>query len=181
MIGKIRNKKGQVAVEFILTFSVVIVLFILLYRYSLSVVSLQYHQYITFMAARSAASGTQNYADKVTNIQSTITQYRNSEGVMSNALVSGFVCSNDGGSPSQRGNLAYNTGKVDYSLGANAGIACKISMTPLTSKVDFVSEAMLGSAISEDHCKCLLDFTKTWKDCLNEGGGNKKSISDNGC
>lgn len=179
MLGK--NKKGQVAVEFILTFSVFLILFILLYRFSLSLASTQLRQYITFMAGRSAASGTYSYSDKVNNINATIDQYTSSDGAISSSLVSEFVCSNNGSNSYQRGNLLYNSGQVNYDLGANAGVACKITTSPMIGSVDFVSEAMIGSDISIKHCKCLLDFKKTWQECLGEGAGNEKSFSDNGC
>jgi len=180
MLG--RNKKGQVAVEFIITFSIVIILFILLYRFSISLAQINLHQYITFMGGRAAASGTSSYSVKASNVESTISTYLNANGANLSSLVKNFKCINETGEAHQRGNLAYFRGEVNYSIGSNAGIACSFSISPIINEVKLVSEAFIGSDISSAHCKCLLDYKNTWRDCLGEGSATEKSaISDNGC
>lgn len=182
MLG--RNIKGQVAVEFILTFSVVIVLFVLIYRFSISLASIQLKQYVTFMAARSAASGTATYTDKQNNIQATLDAYAGSIGSKAVALIKEFTCSSESSQSTkehQRGVLFYKGGDVNFDVGANAGLACMMSISPLITNISLVSEAMLGSDISESHCRCLLDFNKTWLECLDENEGVAVSYEDNGC
>lgn len=182
MLG--RNRRGQVAVEFILTFSVVIVLFVLIYRFSISLATVQLKQYITFMAGRAAASGTATYTDKQANIQATLDTYAGSTGSKAVGLVREFTCSSttaEGSKEHQRGIISYNKGTVDFDVGSNAGLACMINISPLISNVSLVSEAMLGSDISESHCRCLLDFKKSWLECLDENEGVAESYEDNGC
>jgi len=180
MLG--RNNKGQVAVEFIIVFSVVIVLFIFLYRFSISLSQISLRQYITYMGGRAAAASTSTYDDKASNVETTLGSYLNSSGATSSSLIKNFKCTNENGAAHQRGNLAYAAGQINFDIGSNAGIACSYSITPILNNVDLVSEAFIGSDISSNHCKCLLDFKNRWGDCISEyPPGEKASISDNGC
>ena len=194
---RIKCKKGQVAVEFLFMFIIASTLLIYIFYFALSLSALQYKQYITYMVGRAITSSSPTYADKSNRATLVLGMYNGTDS--SKLAVAGApVCSIDDSSTGFRYLMDYwpgdpIAGKPSYRISSTAGIACSVTLPNVlpgillgkSTSLAVAIESMTGTEMSDDHCKCLLDFTKTWEDCLPLPGGGgglpTYAIIDNGC
>ena len=187
----IKNKKGQVAVEFIMMFVLCVSVIIYVFYFCFSLASLEYKTYVEFMVGRAITSSSPKYADKKNRADQIITQFNTTSSHYGSSTVTGPLSCDLNSTDGFRGIMAYGAnGAVNYDVVSNAGVACELPMpyvlpSILTRKsgsaFSVAIESMTGSEISDDHCKCALDITKTWKQCLDETPGNSEVYIDNGC
>jgi len=188
-----KNKKGQVAVEFLIMFTLVVFFIIYLFFFAITLAGVQVREYITFMTGRAATASAVDYKTKEElNIDTTFSKYagsRSAKILFDTGTGAGFgtLYPSFRGGRHQRGVLQYAGGTPELGVVANAGVATKFSVATLlpTSSGEFnaVIESMTGSEMSDAHSECLLaDFKNTWEDCLGEnspGSSGKSSFSDN--
>jgi len=191
----INNKKAQVAVEFLFMFIVSAVVIIYIFYFALSLSALQYRQYATFMVGRAVTSSSPSYEKKSKKALEIQTSY-DSTPSSKMEVSKNFLCSisNSAADIGFRNVLRYwsseKINKPRYDIFSTAGIACSVDMPYILPNIiagtsgdpfQVAIESMTGSEISEDHCKCLLDFKKKWEECLHENIGGGLAIIDNGC
>jgi len=190
----INNKKAQVAVEFLFMFIVSAVVIIYIFYFALSLSALQYRQYATFMVGRAITSSSPSYDNKRMRASAIRTSY-DSTPSSKMEVTKNFLCSisNANAADGFRNVLKYWSGDLDnprYDIFSTAGIACSVDMPYILPNIiagtggetlEVAIESMTGSEISDDHCRCLLDFKKKWKECLEENVGGGLAIIDNGC
>lgn len=181
------NEKGQVAVEFMLMFIVVISVIIYAFYFAFSLASIHYRSYETFMIGRAILSSSKNYSDRLTSAN-TVKQGYDASDATSYPTTRNYVC--DLGGTGFRGILDYGF-PADFDVFSNAGIACSFNADYVlpsiltgssgnTSKLAI--ESMTGSEMSDGHCECLVgDPKQTWGGCLDEHGGVANPLIDNGC
>ncbi|MCX6113135.1 MAG: hypothetical protein NTY22_07655 [Proteobacteria bacterium] len=186
------NRRGQVAVEFLIMFILSASLLFYIFYFAISLSALQYQQYVTFMVGRAITSSSSTYADKSTRANAVLASF---SGTDSSKLlvVSAPVCSINDSSTGFRNIMKYwggNQTGLRYSTFSTAGIACNVQMSQVLPNILLGSknnltvaiESMTGSEISDDHCKCLInDYNNTWEDCLTSGGTANAVMIDNGC
>jgi hypothetical protein len=188
------NKKAQVAVEFLFMFIISASVIIYIFYFALSLSALQYRQYVAFMVGRAVTSSSKNYDTKrvrAVAVQSSYDMTPSSKMDVSQ----GFQCSVNSSDAGQgfRNILQYWSGTLDterYDIFSTAGIACSVKMPYILPNIiagtggqtlELAIESMTGSEISNEHCRCLLDFKKDWKECLGESVGGNLAIADNDC
>jgi hypothetical protein len=191
----IKNKRAQVAVEFLFMFIIAAALIIYIFYFALSLSVLQYRQYLTFMVGRAVSSSSKDYETKRVRAVAVQSVYDMTESSKMD-VSKDFVCSLDASDAGKgfRNVLQYWSGDVDkprYDIFSTAGIACSVEMPYILPNIisgtggkslKLAIESMTGSEISNEHCRCLLDFKKTWEDCLSEQvGGQDLAIVDNDC
>jgi hypothetical protein len=191
--GNVKGKKGQVAVEFLFMFVIASTLLIYIFYFSLSLSALQYKQYITYMVGRTITSSSPTYAKKGGRATMLLAAYNTTDS--SKLTVAGPpVCSIGDSSTGFRNILQYWPSAdigLRYDIFSTAGIACSVSLPDVlpgillgkSKSLAVAVESMTGTEMSDEHCKCLLNFGKTWKDCLGPGAGVSAddAIIDNGC
>ncbi|MFH1223529.1 MAG: class III signal peptide-containing protein [Pseudomonadota bacterium] len=191
MRKRLINKKGQVAVEFMFMFIIVISVIIYAFYFSFSLSSLHYRNYETFMIGRSVFASSLDYKTKKSRAESVMAGFQASAHNTTSSVTKDFQCTLDGEGSGFRGILDYGSGKSDFYIYTNAGIACSVSAGYLLPSVitrssggsmTLAMDAMTGSEISDKHCECLLSNTNNkWSDCLGEQTSNNKPFIDNGC
>ncbi|MEI6080218.1 MAG: hypothetical protein WCQ53_06265 [bacterium] len=190
MIRTVKNKKGQVAVEFLIMFILAASLLFYIFYFAISLSALQYKQYVTFMVGRAITSSSKTYSLKGSRAGIIKSSFDITDSSKDMRAVSNPVCPlDDQGAVGSgfRGLLNYGFAP-NYNVFSNAGIACSVDLSQVlpnilmgkAGKLTVAIESMTGSEMSDAHCRCLLDFNKTWNDCLTEGGAGDALI-DNGC
>ena len=184
------NRKGQVAVEFLLMFIIVISVIIYAFYFAFSLASLHYKTYVTFMVGRSVLASSKNYQTTLNRAKAELASFESSDVAKTQRATTNFECSLDASPQGFRGILNYGN-PVRFDVFTNAGIACSMDVDNILPSVltgssgnslKIAIESMTGAELSEDHCKCLMDFSKKWGDCLNEViSGQAISPIDNGC
>jgi Flp pilus assembly protein TadG len=176
----LKDKKGQVAVEFVFMFVICASLLIYVFYFAISLATLQNREYGAFMVGRSITSSSQNDTTKKANAAKTLAMY-NGTTSSGYSIVSKLTCDLDQ-SNGFRDILNYGAG-AGYDVVSTTGIACSVTMPfvlPLGKPLNVAIEAMTGSEITNDHCSCALDFKRGWKNCFSSGG-LERSYIDNGC
>lgn len=189
MKKKLKNKKGQVAVEFIMMFVLCVSVVIYVFYFCYSLASLEYKTYVGFMAGRAISSSSPSYSDKKDRADNVINQFNTTASHYGSTMVTGPLQCNFDSSNGYRGIMEYGAVGVDYYVVSNAGVACQLPMPyvmpslltkSMSGSFSVGLESMTGSEISDKHCNCALDFSKNWKSCLSEEAGSG-GIIDNGC
>jgi len=190
-VEAIKNKKGQVAVEFIMMFVLCVSVIIYVFYFCFSLASLEYKTYVEFMVGRAITSSSPKYADKQVNANEILKQFDAPSSHYGSSTVTEKLSCDLDPSKGYRGIMAYGaTGNVDYDVSSNAGVACGVKMPYVLPSIltrnsgsgfNVAIESMTGSEISDAHCKCALDFTKTWEQCLDENATSSEVYIDNGC
>lgn len=183
------NKKGQVAVEFILMFVLVVSVIIYAYYFAVSFAAVHYRSYQTFMVGRTIFASTKDYQDRKIRADAIMDLYEQRASAKL-GVTKDFKCDMD---PSKgfRGTMDYGY-SIKFNVFSNAGLACSFSSDYILpalitrnsgNNVELALESMTGSEISDDHCKCSMQIDKTWLDCLNISSGNQifEPTIDNGC
>jgi hypothetical protein len=82
---------------------------------------------------------------------------------------------------------------AEYNVFSNAGIACSVYANYILpavvtrsggNQLKVAIESMTGSEITEEHCDCAVDPSKTWKECLqvvSQSNTIQSFYIDNGC
>ncbi len=189
-----KNKKGQVAIEFLMMFILCSSLLFYIFYFAVSLSALQYQQYVTFMIGRAITSSSPTYDEKAKRANAVMASFQMTDSSKLH-VVTPPVCSINDSSTGFRNILQYwddpNIG-LSYSTFSTAGIACSVEMSQVLPGILMGSkqslkvaiESMTGSEMSDDHCQCLVnDYNKLWKDCLapSGGAGTNPAIIDNGC
>lgn len=179
---RLKNKSAQVAVEFILMFSIVSFIIFYIWKLCLTLSALQIREYTTFMVGRTITASASTYSEKKDNASAVMNVYNSSDSSnIASSLVSSLDCDIDPSGNGGRG-LYWNQNKVDWFSVSDVGVVCGVKLSgviPGGGPLDVVSESMTWSEISDAHCRCALQFDKTWKDCLKQDG--TKKYTDNGC
>lgn len=182
-------KKGQVAVEFLLMFILVISVIIYAFYFAVSFAALHYRSYEVFMVGRSILSSSDNYDTKLTRAKEVMDMYEKSPAIpknMSKKLTCDFSGNNSKGF---RGIMNYGY-EPDFNVSSNAGIACSVYSNYILpavvtrsgdNQLKVAIESMTGSEITEDHCKCALTAGETWEECLKSEQKFYTPLIDNGC
>ena len=178
-----RSKKGQVAVEFVMMFVLVISIIIYAFYFAVSFAAIHYRSYEVFMIGRAILSSSANYNLKASRANEIKAGY---DAAAQITAVSAPVCELD---PTNgfRGimNYGYSTG---FNIFSDAGIACSVYANYLLpamitksggNQLQVAIESMTGSEISDDHAKCAMDPKNRWMDCL-KGGQGLNVFADNG-
>jgi len=185
-----RSKKGQIAVEFILMFVLVVSIIIYAFYFAVSFASLHYRTYEVFMINRAILASSPTDTQKGTRAKEVLEMYEASPSVTQISATSGLVCDFGSGIGGYRGIMDYGF-PIKFNVSSNAGVACSVYAnyvlpTLITGSggnpFQVAIESLIGSEMTEDHCNCALDPTLTWSDCL--GGSSTTHIQtfiDNGC
>jgi uncharacterized protein (UPF0333 family) len=181
----LKEKKGQVTVEFILMFIISASFLIYITFFSFTLTNLQYKEYIAFMMGRVVSASAQSYSTKKDNALELKNLYESTSSA-SMTVTTPLECSlytNNG----FRKILNYGA-DIAYDVVSITGIACSTKLNnilPSMRPVSVAMEMMTGSQISDKHCECSLKFSNAgyWKTCLNEAssGNTEKGLIDNGC
>ena len=177
-----RSKKGQVAVEFVMMFVIVISIIIYTFYFAASFAAMHYRSYEVFMVGRTLLSSSKDYATRASNANAVKAGYDASATI---TAVTAPICEID---PTQgfRGTMDYGF-PVKFNVSSNAGVACSVYANYLLpaiitrnggNQLQIAIESMTGSEMSEDHVHCAMDPSKTWSDCFQGGFG--VSFADNG-
>jgi len=190
-----KAKKGQVAVEFLLMFILVISIIVYAFYFAVSFAALHYRSYEAFMVGRAILSSSSSYSAKLTRAQAVKDMYDKS---LSPAIVKNisknFSCAFDGSNSNGfRGIMDYGY-SVDYNVFSNAGIACSVYADYIlpsvvtrsgNNQLKVAVESMTGSEMTEDHCMCALNPDSTWGECLKIVSQSSTTqilfFIDNGC
>jgi len=188
-----KNKKGQVAIEFLFMFILCSSLLFYIFYFAVSLSALQYQQYVTFMIGRAITSSSPSYDEKAKRANAVMASFQTTDSSKLK-VVSPPVCSINDPSHGFRNILQYWSDPqigLDYSTFSTTGIACSVEMSQVLpgllmgsqKSLKVAIESMTGSEMSDDHCKCLVnDYTRLWSDCLPPGGaGASTAVIDNGC
>lgn len=188
------NKKGQVAIEFLIMFILSASLIFYIFSFAVSLSALQYKQYVTYMVGRAIASSSPTYAMKGIRADALKSMFDVADGSMISSVTWGAAqCSLSDSSTGFRNILKYwgNDMGLSYSIFSTAGIACSVDLSQVlpdilyggSGKLSVAIDSVTGSEMSDAHCKCLLsDFKNTWQDCINDTGNyNSGAVIDNGC
>lgn len=169
------SKKGQVAVEFVMMFVLVISVIIYAFYFAVSFTALHYRSYEVFMIGRAILSSAKTYNEKGTYAAGIQAQYDSAAVI---TTVSKPTCDMDlTKGPGFRGIMDYGY-PANFSIFSNAGIACSVNANYLLpslitrsngNQLQVAIESMTGSEISNKHSECAMDPTKTWEDCITEG------------
>ena len=170
------SKKGQVAVEFIMMFVLVISIIIYAFYFAISFAAIHYRSYEVFMVGRAILSSSKSYNDKSLQANKIKAEY---DAAAQITAVTAPVCEID---PANgfRGIMDYGY-PTGFNISSNAGIACSVYANYLLpaiitrssgNKLQVAIESMTGSEISDDHVRCAMDPGKTWMDCLSAAGGS---------
>jgi hypothetical protein len=191
------NRRGQVAVEFMLMFILVGTIFLYIFSFAISMSAAQIRSYAAYMVGRAAFSAASTNSVKGTNALATISQWNSSDGLGTTSLAASIIhCGNLQSSAGQsfRDIMQYSQSGLNYDVVSNAGVACSFELyhvlppPPVSEQgenLKVAADAMLGSQISDDHCKCGMILQNTWKGCVG-GDGTGASVTnagliDNGC
>jgi len=189
-----KSKKGQVAVEFLLMFILVISVIIYAFYFAVSFAALHYRSYEVFMVGRTILSSSKSYGVKLSRANEVKDMYDKS---LSPAIASNIsrelTCDFSGNNAKGfRGIMDYGY-PVKFNVASNAGIVCSVYANYILpavvtrsggNQLKVAIESMTGSEITEDHCLCALDPNATWGDCLqivSQGSTIKNFFIDNGC
>jgi Class III signal peptide len=190
-----QSKKGQVAVEFLLMFILVISVIIYAFYFAVSFAALNYRSYQTFMVGRAILSSSDSYATKLTRATTVNDMYEQSlDTAIKNNISKTFTCDFSGNNAiGFRGIMDYGF-KPDFDVFSNAGIACSVYANYILpavvtrsggNQLKVALESMTGSEITDDHCLCALDPNNTWGGCLqsvSQSSSNQPLFYiDNGC
>ncbi len=181
------SKKGQVAVEFVMMFVLVISVIIYAFYFAVSFAALHYRSYEVFMIGRAILASSKSYGDKLSRANEVKAKY---DGASVITAVSAPVCDLN---PSNgfRGIMDYGF-PSGFNISSNAGIACSVYANYLLpgiitrssgNQLMLALESMTGSEISDDHSQCAMDPKNKWMDCLASsatGGSVLNVIADNG-
>ena len=191
----IRSKKGQVAVEFLMMFILVVSVIIYAFYFAVSFAALHYRSYEAFMVGRAILSSSSNYSTKLSRAKEVKDMYDSSlDPAIAKNVSRKFDCDFTGNnSLGFRGIMDYGI-PTDFSVFSNAGIACSVYADYILpavvtrsggNQLKVAVESMTGSEMTEDHCTCALNPDQTWKECLRivtQGTTNQTTyVIDNGC
>lgn len=186
----IKNKKGQVAVEFIMMFVLCVSVIVYIFYFCFSLASLEYKTYVEFMVGRAITSSSPKYTDKKIRAEQVLGQFNTTDSHYGSSTVTGpLQCEFGDPASGYRGVMDYGTSGVDYDVVSNAVMACSLPMPYILPSIitrkagntfNVAIESMTSSEMSEDHCRCALDLLKTWKQCLDETFTGGVYV-DNGC
>jgi len=184
------NCKGQVAVEFLFMFIIVVSMIIYAFYFSFSLSSLHYRTYETFMIGRAILSSSPKYSDKANRAEQVKASFESSDAVK-NSITSGYQCDLSLGRGGFRGIMNYGYSDAAFDVVTNAGIACSVTANFVlpyllpgnnSNNLKLGIESMTGSEISDEHCNCLRNPKQTWRQCLDEHPGQTGLAPiDNGC
>lgn len=186
----VKDRKGQVAVEFIMMFVLCVSVIIYIFYFCYSLASLEYKTYVQYMVGRTITASSKKYDEKKGRADAIIAQFN----VMpshyaATRVTSPLMCQDLDPTNGYRGILDYGTAGINYDVVSNVGVACSLSMPYVLPSIisgrganalNVAIESMTGSEISDEHCKCALGLENNWKNCVDENISGSYYI-DNGC
>ena len=186
-----KSKKGQVAVEFLLMFVLVISVIIYAFYFAISFSALHYRSYEVFMIGRAVLSSSRDDSTKLSRAKAVEAMYEQSlSQPIKNNVSKNLICGLSGNNADGfRGIMQYGY-EPKFNVSSNAGIACSVDEAYILpavvtrsggNQIKVAVESMTGSEITEVSCECGLDPTKTWGDCLKSGQPYTNLFIDNGC
>jgi len=186
-----KSKKGQVAVEFLMMFILVISVIVYAFYFAVSFAALHYRSYEVFMIGRAILSSSKSDSVKLSRAQEVQTMYDSSLDPAIAKNISANLSCDFGGNSSKgfRGIMDYGY-PAKFNVSSNAGIACSVYANYILpavvtrsgdNQLKVAIESMTGSEITEEHCECALSPEKTWGECLQSAQTFPNLFIDNGC